>query len=165
VSNHTVDFNVNGQPVRISVEPRKSLADVLREDLALPGTKLGCEQGACGACTVLVDGDAVRSCLMFGVQAEGASVETIESLAADGELGPIQQAFRKHHALQCGFCTPGFVMSVTNLIRDAEGTEPSEDEVRLALGGNICRCTGYHGIVAAARELLAAAAAGGETSA
>jgi carbon-monoxide dehydrogenase small subunit len=146
---------VNGQPVRGTVEPRRSLADFLRESLDLTGTHLGCEHGACGTCTVLVDGAAVRSCLMFAVQAEGAQVVTVEGLARDGELSPLQRAFGEHHALQCGFCTPGFLVTATALL--AENPDPTPDEVRAAISGNICRCTGYIGIVEA---ILAAAKEG-----
>jgi len=147
-----VAFAVNGEPVEVSVEPRKTLADTLREDLGLVGTKLGCEHGACGACNVLLDGHAVRSCLLLGVQAEGAAIETVEGLGRDGELTRLQRAFRDHHALQCGFCTPGFLISVTEYLRDVDA--PSEEEIREALSGNLCRCTGYQGIVEAVSSLL-----------
>jgi carbon-monoxide dehydrogenase small subunit len=143
---------VNGAPVRAEVEPRQSLADLLRESLALTGTHLGCEHGACGACTVLVDGAAVRACLMLAVQADGAEVVTVEGLARGAALSPLQHAFRAHHALQCGFCTPGFLVAATALL--AENPDPTPDEVRAALSGHICRCTGYVGIVEA---VLAAA--------
>ena len=124
-----VRCTVNGEPARLSVEPRKTLADALREDLGLTGTHVGCEHGVCGACTVLVDGAAVRACLMFAVQADGCEVTTIEGLSpADGSLNPVQQAFRDCHGLQCGFCTPGFVVSVTALL--ADNPEPTEDEIR-----------------------------------
>jgi carbon-monoxide dehydrogenase small subunit len=135
---------------RASVAPRLTLADYLREHCHLTGTHLGCEHGVCGACTVLVDGAAVRSCLVFAVQADAADVTTVEGLAAqDGELSPVQQAFRDHHGLQCGFCTPGFVVSVTAYLRDHP--DPTDDEIRVALSGNLCRCTGYQGILAAVR--------------
>ena len=147
-------LTVNGRPVRGTVEPRHSLADFLREQLGLTGTHLGCEHGACGACTVLLDGAAVRACLIFAVQADGAQVVTVEGLAHGDELSPLQRAFREHHALQCGFCTPGFLVTATALL--AENPDPTPDEVRAALSGNLCRCTGYIGIVeavlAAARE-------------
>jgi carbon-monoxide dehydrogenase small subunit len=142
-----VSFVANGVSHRALVEPRKTLADCLREDCGLTGTHLGCEHGVCGACTVLVDGVAVRSCLMFAVQAEGADVTTVEGLGAEGELGPVQQAFRDEHGLQCGFCTPGFVVSVHAFL--AEHPDPTRDEVLEALSGNLCRCTGYQGIVRA----------------
>ncbi|WP_102141552.1 (2Fe-2S)-binding protein [Mycobacterium hubeiense] len=141
-----VQVTVNGREFEASVEPRVTLADFLREKCGLTGTHLGCEHGACGACTVLVDGDAVRSCLMFAVQAEGSQVTTVEGIAsADGELSPVQAALRECHGLQCGFCTPGFVTSITALLR--ENPQPSDDEIREGLSGNFCRCTGYQGIV------------------
>ena len=146
-----VTFSVNGEPTRVAVEARKTLADTLREDLGLTGTHVGCEHGVCGACTVLVDGAAVRACLLFAVQLDGAEITTIEGLSpADGSLSPVQEAFRNCHGLQCGFCTPGFVVTVTALL--ADNPTPSEDELRHGLAGNLCRCTGYQGIVAAARE-------------
>jgi carbon-monoxide dehydrogenase small subunit len=145
-----VQLAVNGEPRMAVVEPRLTLADFLREVCHLTGTHLGCEHGVCGACTVLLDGAAVRSCLMFAMQADGAEVTTIEGLSSpDGRLTDIQQAFREAHGLQCGFCTPGFVVSVTALLRD--NPNPSDDEIRDGLAGNLCRCTGYQGIVAAVR--------------
>ena len=154
MSEISVTMTVNGESAHMSVEPRKTLADALREDLSLTGTHIGCEHGVCGACTVLVDGEAVRSCLMFAVQADGRQITTIEGLSpADGSLNPVQEAFRECHGLQCGFCTPGFVVSITALL--AENPDPSEDELRHGLAGNICRCTGYQGIVAAARQAVA----------
>jgi len=140
-----VEVTVNGRPRALTVEPWRSLADVLRRDIGLTGTKVGCELGACGTCTVLVGGEPVRACLMLAAQANGAAVETVESLAADGELGPLQQSFRDHHALQCGFCTPGFLMLATALLRD----EPSAGRERICecLSANLCRCTGYAGII------------------
>ena len=147
----TVRLTVNGQPERLRVEPRRTLADALREDLALTGTHLGCEHGVCGACTVLVDGQAVRSCLLFAVQLEGAEVTTVEGLSpADGSLNPVQQAFRDNHGLQCGFCTPGFIVSVTAFL--ADNPHPTDEQIREALGGNLCRCTGYQGIVRAVKQ-------------
>ncbi len=146
-----VSLTVNGTPRRATVEPRKTLADTLREDLGLTGTHLGCEHGVCGACTVLVDGAAVRACLMFAAQADGADVVTVEGLAsADGALSPVQRAFREEHGLQCGFCTPGFVVSLTAYLRDHPA--PDDADLRDALSGNLCRCTGYQGIIAAARR-------------
>jgi len=145
-----VAMTVNGQRRQALVEPRKTLADFLREDCALTGTHLGCEHGVCGACTVLLDGDAVRACLLFAVQAEGAEVTTIEGLTpTDGGLSPVQEAFREAHGLQCGFCTPGFIVSVTALLRD--NPSPTDQEIREGLSGNLCRCTGYQGIVNAVR--------------
>ena len=140
-----VELTVNGAARQAETEPRKTLADFLREDLSLTGTHLGCEHGVCGACTVLVDGEPVRSCLMLAVQAIGATVTTIEGLAANGELNPLQEAMRDSHAFQCGFCTPGFMMQITALLN--ENASPSEDEIRDALSGNICRCTGYESIL------------------
>ena len=150
-----IALTVNGRRREAEVEERMHLGDFLRRELRLTGTHLGCEHGACGACTVLVDGAAVRSCLMLAVQARETEVTTVEGLAADGELSPLQRAFREHHALQCGFCTPGVLMSLTAWLRD--NPAPAERDVREALSGNICRCTGYQPIVAAAL-----AAAGGE---
>ena len=145
-----VDVDVNGQRRQATVEPRLTLADFIRERCGLTGTHLGCEHGVCGACTVLLDGAAVRSCLMLAVQADGHEVTTVEALAsADGELGIVQQAFRDAHGLQCGFCTPGFVVTLTSFLRDHP--EPTDDEIRSALSGNLCRCTGYQGILKAAR--------------
>jgi aerobic carbon-monoxide dehydrogenase small subunit len=146
----TVSMSVNGQRRQARVEPRKTLADFLREDCALTGTHLGCEHGVCGACTVLLDGEAVRSCLLFAVQAEGAEVTTVEGLTpADGGLSSVQEAFREAHGLQCGFCTPGFIVSVTAFLRDHPN--PTDEEIREGLSGNLCRCTGYQGIVNAVR--------------
>jgi aerobic carbon-monoxide dehydrogenase small subunit len=151
-----VEIRVNGELRRATVEPRLTLADHLRERCGLTGTHLGCEHGVCGACTVLVDGDAVRSCLVFAVQVDGREVTTVEGLAApDGGLSTVQGAFRDNHGLQCGFCTPGFVVTVTAFLRD--NPDPSDEEIRDALSGNLCRCNGYQGIIAAVR---AAASAG-----
>jgi carbon-monoxide dehydrogenase small subunit len=143
-----ISVTVNGHAFAREVESRLTLADFLRHELRLTGTHVGCEHGVCGACTVLLDGEAVRSCLMLAVQADGRSLTTIEGLAADGELHPLQQAFWEHHALQCGFCTPGILMTLVEFLRDH--IMPSEEEVRVALSGNLCRCTGYQAIVAAA---------------
>lgn len=140
-------MTVNGKPVSASLPPRVSLADFLREALRLTGTHLGCEHGVCGACTVIVDGAAVRACLMFAVQAEGARITTVEGLAPEGELNDLQRAFRTHHALQCGFCTPGFLTTAHAFL--LENPDPTPDEVRAAVSGNLCRCTGYIGIVQA----------------
>jgi carbon-monoxide dehydrogenase small subunit len=142
-------MTVNGRDYRCVVEPRKTLADVLREDCRLTGTHLGCEHGVCGACTVILDGRAVRSCLMFGVQADGGDITTVEGLESEGELNPVQQAFQAEHGLQCGFCTPGFVVSATAFLQ--RNPDPTEDEIREGLSGNICRCTGYQGILRAVR--------------
>src|SRR4051794_18610710 len=143
---------VNGERLTRTVEARRTLADFLRDDLALTGTHLGCEHGVCGACTVLVDGASARSCLMLAVQADGAEVTTIEGLATNGELHPLQQALRDSHSFQCGFCTPGFLMTAVELLR--ENPRPSESEVREGIAGNLCRCTGYESIV---RGILLAA--------
>ncbi len=148
-----VSFNVNGRREQIDVEPRRTLADALREDLGLTGTHLGCEQGVCGACTILLDGEPVRSCLMLAVQADGSSLTTVEGMARDGELHPLQQAFADCHGLQCGFCTPGFLISALHLL--AENPDPSREDIRAGLSGNICRCTGYAGIVDAVRQAAA----------
>jgi carbon-monoxide dehydrogenase small subunit len=150
VAETAVRIRVNGEMREVNVEPRFTLADFLREGCDLTGTHLGCEHGVCGACTVLVDGAAVRSCLVFAVQVRDAEVTTIEGLQGpDGELTPVQQAFQDAHGLQCGFCTPGFVVSVTAYLRD--NPQPSDREIREALSGNICRCTGYQGIIRAVR--------------
>jgi carbon-monoxide dehydrogenase small subunit len=148
-----VALTVNGAPRAATVEPRLLLSDFLRHTLGLTGTHVGCEHGVCGACTVLLDGEPVRACLLFAVQADGAEVSTVEGLAAaDGTLHPLQEAFRDAHGLQCGFCTPGILMSMVPFLRDRP--DPSEPEVREALSGNLCRCTGYQNIVDAV--LLAA---------
>jgi len=150
-----VQMTVNGDATEASVEPRVTLADFLREQCGLTGTHLGCEHGVCGACTVLVDGAAVRSCLMFALQARGAEVTTIEGIAGpDGGLTHVQEAFREEHGLQCGFCTPGFVVSVTAFLRDHPN--PTDREMKEALSGNLCRCTGYQGIVNAVRRAVGA---------
>jgi aerobic-type carbon monoxide dehydrogenase small subunit (CoxS/CutS family) len=147
---HVVHLTVNGEDRGGVTEARTSLADFLRHELGLTGTHLGCEQGVCGACTIIVDGAAVRSCLMLAAAASGAVVETVEGLADGGELNPLQRAFRRHHAVQCGFCTSGFLMSITAALRD--GPVETEDQARDVLSGNICRCTGYAGMVKAVLE-------------
>jgi len=150
-----IKLSVNGRMVEPTVDSRVHLADFLRKDLALTGTHLGCEHGVCGACTVLVNGATARACLMLAVQADGCSVETIESVAAsDGTLHPIQAALSRHHGLQCGYCTPGVVMTLLELQREAAGRVVGEEEIRAALSGNLCRCTGYQGMVDAALEVL-----------
>ena len=150
-----VQMTVNGDATEASVEPRVTLADFLREQCGLTGTHLGCEHGVCGACTVLVDGAAVRSCLMFAVQARGSEVTTVEGITGpDGGLNDVQEAFRAEHGLQCGFCTPGFVVSVTAYLR--AHANPTDDEIKEALSGNLCRCTGYQGIVNAVRRAAGA---------
>ena len=148
-----ITFTVNGEKRVIRVEPRCSLADALREDCGLTGTHLGCEHGVCGACTVLIDDQPVRSCLMFAVQAEGARVRTVEGLASGDKLHPLQQAFWDHHGLQCGFCTPGFLMLAVGILE--HDPDIAESELREALSSNLCRCTGYQNIL---KSVLAAAA-------
>jgi carbon-monoxide dehydrogenase small subunit len=150
----TVTLTVNGEQVTETVEPRMLLSDFLRHQLRLTGTHVGCEQGVCGACTVLADGKAVRSCLGFACQYEGAEIETVESLASRDGLHPLQLAFQEHHGLQCGFCTPGFLMAAKPLYE--RGDELTVEEIREHLAGNICRCTGYTGIVASVQEAIRA---------
>ncbi len=151
---HPFTFILNGESVTGLTEPRLLLADFLRHETGLTGTHVGCEHGVCGACTVRIDGRATRSCLIYAAQVEGTSVETVESLAGLGALTDLQAAFRRHHALQCGFCTPGILMSLGQLIDE----EPDADEARVreVVSGHLCRCTGYHGIITAALEVLAA---------
>lgn len=148
-----IELTVNGRPLKGRAEPRMHLGDFLRHELDLTGTHIGCEHGVCGACTVIVDGAPVRSCLMLAVQADGTAVETVEGLASQDGLHPLQKAFTRHHALQCGFCTPGFLMSLAAYLR----LHPQADEARLkaAISGNICRCTGYETILDAAIEAAA----------
>src|SRR5215213_1931350 len=149
-----MSVTVNGRIYERSVEPRLLLSDFLRHELGLTGTHVGCEHGVCGACTVLVDGEAVRACLMLAVQAEGSKIVTVEGLSEDADLTPLQKCFRKHHALQCGFCTPGFITTAHALL--TEEPDCDADRVREVLSGNICRCTGYIGIVDAVLEARAA---------
>ena len=148
-----VRLSVNGRFLEGRCEPRKLLVDFLREDLGLTGTHVGCEHGVCGACTVLVDGEAARSCLMLAVQADGAEITTVEGLMQDGQLHPLQRAFRDHHGLQCGFCTPGMLLTALDLLR--ANPRPTMDEIRHGLSAVLCRCTGYRGII----DAVAAAAA------
>ena len=143
----TIRCRINGQEIEREVEVRKLLADFIREDLGLTATHLGCEHGVCGACTVTLNGESVRSCLLFAVQADGGDLLTVEGLARDGQMHPLQQSFWDHHALQCGFCTSGFLMSAYDLLQ--KNPHPSEEEVRQGLSGNLCRCTGYANIVKA----------------
>ena len=151
----TVRLTVNGVAHEGRCEPRKLFVDFLREDLGLTGTHVGCEHGVCGACTILIDGEAARSCIMLAVQADGAEVLTIEGLAQNGKLHPLQEAFREHHGLQCGFCTPGMLMTALDLLRT--NPSPTEAEIREGISAVLCRCTGYHGIIraveAAARKM------------
>ena len=146
----TITVNVNGEARTAAIETRMTLVDFLRHELKLTGTHVGCEHGVCGACTVLVNGISARACLMLAVQCDGQQVTTVEALATDGKLNLLQQAFQDNHGLQCGFCTPGMLMTLTEFLRDHR--EPSEAEVREALSGNLCRCTGYQGIVDAALD-------------
>ncbi|MFB3068226.1 MAG: (2Fe-2S)-binding protein [Acidobacteriota bacterium] len=148
----SIEVTVNGDSYHRQVEPRRLLSDFLRDDLNLRGTHVGCEHGICGACTVLVNGETARSCLMFAVQANGAQITTVEGLAQNGELHPVQQGFWENHGLQCGFCTPGFLLSAYELLE--RNPDPTEQEVRVGLSGNMCRCTGYQGII---KSVLAAA--------
>jgi aerobic carbon-monoxide dehydrogenase small subunit len=148
---HAVAISVNGTTYERTVEPRLLLADFLRHTLGLTGTHVGCEHGVCGACTVMLDGNSVRSCLMFAVQAHGSRVETVESLGSSDRLSPLQQAFREHHAVQCGFCTPGMLMTLIDALKKYPLT--TDAEIREALSGNLCRCTGYEHIVKAVRAV------------
>jgi len=155
VSQKTISVEVNGTTYEREVEARRLLVHFLRDDLDLTGTHVGCDTGNCGACSVIVDGTLLKSCMMLAIQADGASIETVEGLGAEGELNPLQQTFGEHHALQCGYCTPGMLMSAKALLD--ENPEPTEGEIRRAIQGNICRCTGYVNIV----EAIAAAAEAG----
>ena len=146
-----IALTVNGEPVTESIEPRMLLSDFLRDRLALTGTHVGCEHGVCGACTVEIDGVSARACLTFAVQVDGADIRTVEGLGTIAGMDRVQQAFRKHHALQCGYCTPGFLMTVRDLLRNHP--LKTDDDIRDGLSGNICRCTGYEHIVRAVREL------------
>jgi aerobic-type carbon monoxide dehydrogenase small subunit (CoxS/CutS family) len=154
----TVRLTINGAPREGRCAPRKLLVDFIREDLGLTGTHVGCEHGICGACTILLNGEAARSCLLLAVQADGAELTTVEGLAKDGKLHPLQQAFHEHHGLQCGFCTPGMLLTALDFLR--VNPRPSEQEIREGISAVLCRCTGYHGIVKA----IAAAAPVLETS-
>jgi carbon-monoxide dehydrogenase small subunit len=154
LTSKTIAVDVNGERFERDVDARRLLVHLIRDDLDLTGTHVGCDTGNCGACSVLLDGELVKSCMVLAVQADGANVETVEGLSADGELTPLQQAFSAHHGLQCGYCTPGMLMSATYLLRN--NPEPTEHEIRRAIQGNICRCTGYANIV----EAVQAAALG-----
>ena len=147
----TITVTVNGEVYEREVEARKLLVHFLRDDLDLPGTHIGCDTGNCGACTILLDGKAVKSCMLLAPQADGATITTVEGLAPDGELTPLQRAFSQHHALQCGYCTPGMLMSATYLLQ--QNPTPSEEEIRRGIQGNICRCTGYVNIVRAIKAV------------
>jgi aerobic carbon-monoxide dehydrogenase small subunit len=152
MSARSIRLTVNGVVHERAVEPRLLLSDFLRHTLGLTGTHVGCEHGVCGACTVMLDGDSVRSCLMFAVQADGAQVETVEGLGAIGRMSALQEAFHKHHALQCGFCTPGMLITVTDLMK--KYPLANDDDIREGLSGNLCRCTGYEHIVRAIRAVV-----------
>jgi aerobic-type carbon monoxide dehydrogenase small subunit (CoxS/CutS family) len=155
MSSRNVKIKVNGTVVETDIESRWLLSDFLRDKLGLTGTHVGCEHGVCGACTVLIDGEPVRSCLMLAVQADGYEVETVESLAEEnGSFHPLQQAFANNHALQCGFCTPGFLMSIKEFM-ETHPTLPSDEEIREGISGNLCRCTGYSNIIKAVKEAYA----------
>ena len=156
MTEHSVTFTLNGERREAQVDPRIHLGDFLRQSLGLTGTHLGCEHGICGACTVIVDGAPVRSCLMLAVQVDGAIVETVEGLGKPGALSPLQRAFATNHGLQCGFCTPGMLMTLEAYLRNTPA--PTEQDVRVAISGNICRCTGYDGIVQAALDTASAKA-------
>lgn len=156
---HAISLTVNGARQERQVEPRVLLVDFLRDDLRLTGTHIGCDTSHCGACTVLVDGHAVKSCTMFAVQADGADIVTVEGLASDGVMHPVQQAFKANHGLQCGFCTPGVVLAAVAFLR--ENPNPSEEEIRVAISGNLCRCTGYQNIVKSVAAAATKAAADG----
>ena len=153
-----VTVEVDGTRYEREVEPRRLLVHFLRDDLGLTGTHIGCDTGNCGACSIIYNGTLIKSCMMLAVQADGAKIETVEGLAEDGELNDLQQSFSAHHALQCGYCTPGMLMSATALLR--ENPRPSEDEIRKAIQGNICRCTGYVNIVEAIADASSGRAAG-----
>jgi aerobic carbon-monoxide dehydrogenase small subunit len=148
----TISLDINGRKVKAEIEPRLNLADFLREHQFLTGTHVGCEHGVCGACTVLIDGDSARACLMFAVQADGRSIETVESLGRIGQMNALQESFHEHHALQCGFCTPGMLMTATDLLR--KYPLATDDDIRKGLSGNLCRCTGYEHIVKAIRAVV-----------
>jgi 2-furoyl-CoA dehydrogenase 2Fe-2S iron sulfur subunit len=151
---HAITFTLNGKPVEGHAEPRMHLADFLRNEIGAHGTHIGCEHGVCGACTVLVGGKAVRSCLMLAVQADGQDVTTVEGLARDGRLNPLQEAFRRRHGLQCGYCTPGVLATLMYLL--SRNPRPSREETRIALTANLCRCTGYKGMVDAVMDVVGA---------
>ena len=153
MAKRTVAFTLNGRRREVEVEPRMLLVHLLREDLQLTGTHIGCDTSQCGACTVFMDGTSVKSCTIFGVQVDGSEITTVEGLKQDGQLHPLQQAFWDDHGLQCGYCTPGMIMSAYGLLR--ENPDPTETEIREGLRGNLCRCTGYHNIVKAVQSAAA----------
>ncbi|MEE8110538.1 MAG: (2Fe-2S)-binding protein [bacterium] len=153
--NRTITVRINGRDHTAAIPTRKLLCDFIREDAGLTGTHVGCEHGVCGACTVLVDGRGARSCLLFAVQAEGRDIQTVEGLGTPESMNPLQKSFMKHHALQCGFCTPGFLMTLTEFLKD--NSRPTREEIREAISGNLCRCTGYTGIIDAVSAVVEAA--------
>ena len=152
IERNKIRLTVNGVVVERTVEPRLLLVDFLRQELRLTGTHVGCEHGVCGACTIIMDGDSVRACLMFAIQADGCDIETVESLGMVDSLNPLQEAFRSHHALQCGFCTPGMLMTATDMLK--KYPLASDEDIRAGLSGNLCRCTGYEHIVQAIRTAV-----------
>lgn len=160
MSTHTVTLTINGQERTAQVEPRLLLTHLIRDVLRLTGTHFGCDTTNCGACTVLLDGDAVKSCTLFAVQANGKSITTVEGMAQNGGLHPLQAAFREHHGLQCGFCTPGMLLSALDFLR--KNPDPTEEEIRWGISGNLCRCTGYLNIVKAIKAAAKEMAAGGK---
>lgn len=155
-------LSVNGQSYPVEIEPRMLLSDVLRHEMGLTGTHVGCEQGVCGACTVLIDGEPQRSCLMFGVQAEGHEITTVEGVTPEEGLSPLQKSFEKHHGLQCGYCTPGMILTAEALLK--QNSNPTDEEIREALSGNLCRCTGYQFIVDAVKDAAGETTGDGNTS-
>jgi aerobic carbon-monoxide dehydrogenase small subunit len=158
-SRTTIRITINGQELESQVEPRKLLSDFIREDAGLTGTHVGCEHGVCGACTIIMNGETVRSCLMFAIQADGAQLLTVEGITPEHGLSPLQEAFWERHGLQCGFCTPGILMTATELLENASGPL-TDDQIRYAISGNLCRCTGYQNVIAAIRDESARRAAG-----
>ena len=160
MSNHTVTLTLNGKEQTAEVEPRLLLTHLIRDVLRLTGTHVGCDTTSCGACTVLVDGEAVKSCTVFAVQANGKSITTVEGMAQNGVLHPLQAAFKEHHGLQCGFCTPGMMLTALSFLKD--NSDPSDDEIRWGISGNLCRCTGYLNIVKAIKAAAKEMAAGGK---
>jgi aerobic carbon-monoxide dehydrogenase small subunit len=158
-SRTTVRITINGQEYESQVEPRKLLSDFIREDAGLTGTHVGCEHGVCGACTIIMNGETVRSCLMFAIQADGGQLLTVEGISPEQGLSPLQEAFWERHGLQCGFCTPGILMTATELLENASGPL-TDDQIRYAISGNLCRCTGYQNVIAAIRDESARRAAG-----
>lgn len=150
MTEHDMTLTVNGTDHELSVEPRTLLVTALREELGYTGANVGCDTARCGACTVRMDGNAIKSCMRFAIQADGADVETVEGLGENGDLGPLQESFQEHHSLQCGFCTPGMLMTADTFMQEAD--DPTREEIREAIEGNLCRCTGYHNIIDAIED-------------